>query len=473
MQEKKEFGIQISKQTFLQSLYILLGMMFLAGLLTQLIQPGSYAKKMINGVEVIIPNSFHYLNEQNIYPIYRWFTAPFEVFVSKDSLVLIVIMLFILFVGGSFAIFDATRIFEVVITNLSRKFINARKLFIAIITLFFMLLGAVFGIFEEIIPLIPLVVMIAKRLGWDELMGLGLSLLATGFGFSAAIYNPFTIGVAQQLAGLPLFSGILYRLFIFVVIYLILLYFLIKYAKKLEDNKTSFSNENIIVDELSTSINEKTSLWLMSISFLLLLIIMMSLPFSGLSDYSMPVIALGFVLISFLVGLVNQFSFRNLLLIFAKGMLNISPSLILIILAMSVKQIFLAGQIMDTILYNISQHIVGLAPVISGFVIYLFVFVLQFFIPSATAKAFLVIPILTQLGDLLNLTRQSVVLAFNFGDGFSHLLYPTNPALLIALSLTSIRYTTWLKWTIWLQAIVFGLTMFFLSLAIIFHYGPM
>ncbi len=471
MERENNFGIRVSKQTFFQSVFILLGMMLLAGILTLVIPPGSFEREVVNGIETVIPHSFHYAEGAYSYPVYRWFTAPFEVFFSKDAPIVIVIILFILVVGGSFAIFDVTRVFESLIGTISKRFIHSRYRFIAVITLFFMLLGAVFGIFEEVIPLIPIMVMVAKRLGWNELMGLGLSLLPTGFGFSAAITNPFTIGVAQKLAELPLFSGIAYRIFIFIVIYLITLIFLIRYAKQLERS----SPPNLMVETGNPPgmpSDSPAGFWVMGVGFVLLLSVMMLFPFIGLGDYSMPLIALGFFLISLLVGVVNRIPLTKLLNIFFQGVKGIAPSMILIILAMSVKQIIVSGQIMDTLLYRASEQIHNLSPVLTGFAMYLFVFILQFFIPSATAKAFLVIPILTQLGDLISLTRQNVVLAFNFGDGFSHLLYPTNPALLIALSLSTVRFTTWLRWTLVIQAIVFALTMFFLALAIWFGYGP-
>lgn len=469
MESEKSYGIRVSKQAFIQSVFILLGMMALAGILTLIIPPGSYEREVVKGIETVVPHSFHYLAGSFHYPVYRWLKAPLEVFFSKDALLMIVIILFILIVGGSFAIFDSTRVFENLIGTVSKRFMHSRYRFITVITLFFMLLGALFGIFEEVIPLIPIMVLVAKRLGWDELMGLGISLLPVGFGFSAAITNPFTIGVAQKLAGLPLFSGMAYRIFIFCVIYLIVLFFLIRYAKHVESSQAHYEETNI--PSLIPAGNP-AALWVMGAGFVFLLFIMMIFPVAGLGDYSMPLIALGFLLISFLVGVVNRTPFLKLLAIFLQGVKGIAPSMLLIILAMSVKQIIVSGQIMDTLLYRVAEGIHNLSPLLAGCAIYLFVFVLQFFIPSATAKAFLIIPILTQLGDLISLSHQNVVLAFNFGDGFSHLLYPTDPALLIALSLTSVRLTTWLRWTLGIQAIVFVLTMLFLGLAVWFGYGP-
>ncbi|PTQ57286.1 MAG: Arginine/ornithine antiporter ArcD [Candidatus Carbobacillus altaicus] len=468
-----EFGIRISKTVFLQSVLILIAMIILGGLLTQWVPAGQYERTLVNGRETIIPGSFH-LTPDYHYPVYRWLTAPFEVFSSSDGLIAIVIIAFILLVGGSFALLDATRSLEAVAVRLSSAFLNSKYRLIAMFTLFFMLLGAVFGIFEEVIPLIPLMVMISRRLGWNAMMGLGLSLLPTGFGFSAAIFNPFTIGIAQQLSGIPLFSGIAYRIFIFIVVYFLLLWFLIRYARRL-DAEHSSQNESLSTADLQealSDIHHVRGLGTMGIGFVLLLLMMSFFPFVGLGDYTMPIIALFFVVIAVIVAGQNDMPLKRIVRLFGEGVLGIAPSVILIILAMSVKQVITSGGIMDTLLYELSRYTQDLSALLAGAYMYVLVFILQFFIPSATAKAFLVIPLLSQIGDLLGLTRQSVVLAFNFGDGFSHLLYPTNPALLIALSLASVRFSSWLRWTLGIQLVVFVLTMGFLLLAIQFGYGP-
>lgn len=466
------FEMKLNRKTFFQSAGILIILILLSGILTRFIPPGQFERVTKNGITLIKPGSFHFLPNSTQFPIYRWFTAPFELFISKDAVTVFVIIAFILIIGGSFAILDQTMVFERILAALVNKFSHKRMWIIAMISLFFMLLGSIFGILEEVIPLIPIMVLAAKRLGWDELMGLGLSLLSVGFGFSAALFNPFTIGVAQSLSGVPMFSGILYRLIIFLVTYAALLLFLFHYQKKLEQNFTHHLDVN--GEHAATSERQAltASIKPIIIGFSSLLAIIIVLPLIHLADYSMPIIALGVLLTSLATGISSKIPLHKLFRYFSKGLINLAPSSLLIILALSVKHIVEASYMMDTLLYYISIHVKGLNPITGGMTMYLIVFVLQFFIPSATAKAFLVMPILTPIGDILGVTRQSVVLAFNFGDGFSHLLYPTNPALLIALSLTSVSFAKWLKWTMVIQVILFIITMVFLILAIVFKYGP-
>ncbi|WP_088041107.1 YfcC family protein [Bacillus sp. EAC] len=467
------YGIKLGKKAFFQSVIILLILMIISGVLTKFFTPGHYERVMKDGVQVVNPDSFTYLSNSDGLSALHWIFAPILVLFSKDALITITIILFILIVGGSFAVFDAIKIFEVIIERFLNKYENSRFLLILIFSLFFMILGAVFGILEEVVPLIPIMILVAERLGWDKLMGLGLSLLSVSFGFSAALFNPFTIGIAQQLANVPLFSGMGYRIFIFITTYLILVAFLVWYAKKLEKRKNASESikqkSNGEVEKFNVT---KNSLIAILSGFIILCLIMIVMPIIGLADYSMPIIAVSFLLISIISGKLNNVSFKRLLSIFGKGAINLSPSAILILLAMGVKYIVETSNVMDSILYSTANALNGQSPYLAGFYMYLIVFALQFFIPSATAKAFLVMPILTPLGDLVGITRQSVVLAFNFGDGFSHVLYPSNPMLLIALSLAAVNYWKWIKWTILLQAVLFVITVVFLFLAIHFNYGP-
>ena len=153
---------------------------------------------------------------------------------SSDSIVIITIILFILIVGGAFAVLEASGILHDVLDRIVRRFGGRKYVLLLIVTFFFMFLGAFFGLFEEVVPLVPLIIALAYTLGWDALVGLGMSILATNMGFSAAITNPFTIGVAQRMAGLPIFSGAWLRIIIFGVIYITLAIFLVRYAKKIE-----------------------------------------------------------------------------------------------------------------------------------------------------------------------------------------------------------------------------------------------
>lgn len=474
-------GIQISKKSFFASVIILFILMIAAGILTKLIPAGSYSRIIIDGRETIDPNSFVFISDVN-FPIYRWFTAPIEVLWSADALTVIVIIFFILFIGATFAILDKSGILKYIMNSIVIRFESDKYKLLAILTLFFMLFGSIFGIFEELVALVPISITLAYSMGWDSLVGLGMSALASGFGFAAAIFNPFTIGVAQKLAGLPAFSGIIFRLLIFGIIYSCLIIFLIRYAKKIEKNpklsmvyeedklhKMKYKKEEIEID--NPKLKKAVRVF---IGFLILIVALILAGFfiDGLSDISLPLVAILFLIGGLTSGKISKYREKGILKDLLQGLLGIAPAVLLILMAMSVKLIINNGGTMDTILYYASAKISSLSPYMAGFFIYLLVLFLNFFIGSGSAKAFLIIPIITPLTDLVGITRQVAVQAFCFGDGFSNMLYPTNAVLMIALGLTVVSYPKWFKWTIKLQSLVFLITVLLLFAAISFEYGP-
>ena len=199
--------ININKKAFVSSVLVLLVLMILAGVLTNIIPAGRYERQLVDGRLIIDPDSFQYTDKPS-FPIWRWFVAPIEVLWSNDAPIVIAIIIFLLVIGGAFAVLNRSNLLTYLISKIVRAFGQQKYLLLAVIVFAFMMLGSVVGIFEEIIPLIPIIVALSYSLGWDSLTGLGMSFLATGIGFASGIANPFTIGVAQKIAGLPLFSGI-------------------------------------------------------------------------------------------------------------------------------------------------------------------------------------------------------------------------------------------------------------------------
>src|SRR3989304_1969729 len=226
-------GIQISTRAFLQSALILLALIILAGALTLVLPAGRYERATVEGREIILPVSFQTVQRPD-YPAWRWFTAPIEVLAGPQGLPVITILIFILMVGASFAVLERAGILQAALDGIVRHLGGRKYVLLLAVSFFFMLIGAFFGIFEEVVPLVPLMIALAHSLGWDSLVGLGMSILATNVGFSAAITNPFTIGVAQRLAGLPPFSAAPLPTPVFLIFYALLALFLVRYARRVE-----------------------------------------------------------------------------------------------------------------------------------------------------------------------------------------------------------------------------------------------
>jgi uncharacterized ion transporter superfamily protein YfcC len=463
----EEKTIKISKKAFLNSLAILFVLMCLALLLTYIVPSGIYKKVNINGIETIDPNSFTYIPKVKL-PVYKLFTAPIEVLFTKDAALVITIILFILFVSGSFSILTKANIVKAIILSIVRKFEKNKYMLIAIVIFIFMSLGAILGLFEEMIPLVPFVVSLALSMGFDVLTGLGMSLLAVGFGFSAAISNPFSIGVAQKIAGLPLFSGAYLRIVFFIITYVIVTLFVISHAKAVEDKSATSKLDKENIPEKQTR-----AIRFFVFSLILMLFVVIIAPFNPtLSSLTLPLITLIFLIAGFGSGILAGFSLRETFSTFFEGVLNVAASIILILMAVSVKHIIEQGYVIDTILHFAQAFILKTNKYVAGILMYVTTMVLNFFIGSASAKAFLVMPILAPLSDLVGLTRQVAVTAYCFGDGFSNLLYPTNAVLIIGLSLADMPYPKWIKWTIKIQVIIFLISVLFLMFAIKIRFGP-
>jgi uncharacterized ion transporter superfamily protein YfcC len=478
----KDAGIKISKKSFLSSLIILLILMIISGVLTRILPPGEYDRIIVDGRETIDINTFKFIEKPD-YPFYRWFTAPLEVLWSQDALTVIVIILFILFIGGTFTILEKSGIIKYAMDKIVKRFSSNKYLLLSVLVLFFMAFGSMFGIFEELIALVPICVTLSYSLGWDSLTGLGMSALASGFGFAAAIFNPFTVGIAQELSGLPPFSGFLYRILIFAIVYALLLAYLLRYAKKIEkepelslvfaedEMHRQRYNRPADADEENPNLPKAFRIFT---TFLIIIVLFIVSGFfvEFLSSIALPLVAVLFLIGGLASGYASKYNEKGLFKDWINGLTGIAPSVILILMAMSVKVIITNGKIMDTILYYAFNSISSYSPFAAGLLIYLLVLFLEFFIGSASAKAFLVIPIIIPITDMIGITRQATVQAFCFGDGFSNMLFPTNAALMIALGLTPVSYLKWFKWVIKLQLMTFLISMILLFAAIGFGYGP-
>lgn len=477
-------GAQISTRAFVQSLLILLALMLLAGALTRLVPAGAYARVVEDGRELIDPQSFA-LSERPDYPIWRWFTAPIEVLWGPDAVIIITIIVFLLMVGGAFAALDRSGILTAAVGRLVQAYGHRKYTLLLVISLFFMLLGAFFGIFEEIVPLIPLMVALAYMLGWDALVGLGMSILATNLGFSAAITNPFTIGVAQRLAQLPLFSGAWLRIFIFAAVYAVLAVFLLRYARRIEANpqaspvyrldqalRSRYQGQHVAELAVEGVQLGPATRWLFASLGLIVLVLVLGPFVPGLGDVALPLVGLLFLVGGLGAALRSGIGRAVVGKAVWQGLVGIAPSIPLILMAASIKHIVAQGGILDTMLHNTAQAFGSANPFVSVVLIYFLALLIEFFVASGSAKAFLLMPILIPLGDLVGVTRQVVVTAYCFGDGFSNLAYPTNPVLLISLGLTVVGYPTWIRWTAKLWFWILIVTLIFLAIGVAIDYGP-
>lgn len=455
--------IRIGKKTFIFSAVVLLTLMIIAGILTYILPAGSYQRSNVDGIELVVDGTYQEIDVKPLSPI-RWLTAPFEVLGSSDGLTIIVIIIFLLFLGGSFTILNHSGALKYLVWLLGKKFSKHRYLLLSLVSLFFMLLGTCAGIFEESVLLAPIAVALAIGLGFDVFTGLFISILSTGFGFAAGVFNPFTTGVAQKLVGLPVFSGAPYRIFCFFVIYILLNVFLQIYAHKHAKKVDNQAEQKLDVDNIANA--KRSSVVFVLILLALFIWVALTSIVRSLADYTMPALALLFLVGGIISGIVSKMGVKKILKSLLSGALGVAPGILLILMASSVKFIMNGSKVMDTLLYMAHNAMSGLGSTASSLSTYLLVLILNFFIGSGSAKAFLVMPIIAPLSTLSNVPLQTAVLSFLFGDGFSNVFYITNPVLLITLGITGVSYAQWFKKTWLLQIITLIITALLVIIAI-------
>ena len=234
--------INISKKSFISVVIILFLLMIAAGVMTRIIPAGAFSRDENLS---IIPGTFAYLDNPELLPIWKWFLAPFLVFGTSDGLSIAMIAIFLLILGGAFTVMDKTDGIKLLLKKLISRFKDNKYLLLRLFILVFMLFGAFFVIFEDCVALLPIMIILSISLGWDSMLGLGMCLLEAGFGFASGITNPFSVGVASTIAGVNILSGLLYRLLLFALMYLLLQFFLVRYARKIEtDPQQSMTYED-------------------------------------------------------------------------------------------------------------------------------------------------------------------------------------------------------------------------------------
>lgn len=458
---KEKKGLDISARSFVTAILMLLVLMVATYLLTLWIPGGSYQRVVQDGQEMVVAGT--YTPAEGGLPFWKWLLSPLLVLTAEGSGTILAIIGFLLVIGGTFHCLDKSGLMAYMLQKIVARFRHKKYTLLCCIALFFMALGAFVGSFEECVPLVPIAVALSVSLGWDALTGLGMSLLAVGCGFSSGVCNPFTVGVAQQLAELPMFSGITFRLLTFAIIYLCLVLFLTHHAKKVE--KRALNHEEQAVSFVREGKMERGLLAFAVTLGCGVLLILASPLIPVLQGILMPVIALVFLVAGVLSSSLCGMRGRTLGRFFGDGAVSILPAVLLILMASSIKYTLTEAHVLDTILYQATGVMQTLPQGAAILFLYLIVLVMNFFISSGSAKAFLLMPLLTPMADLVGISRQLSVLAYAFGDGFSNVFYCTNPVLLISLGLAGVGYGKWAKWSWKFQVVVLALTCGILLLA--------
>lgn len=447
METKK--GLNVSVRSFIVSMSIIVALMLLAYALTFILPSGEFARITDESGNEIIDTTLDpkgtFTPKEADFPFWKFLLSPVLVLGSSGNVTLIMILVFLLVIGGVFEALTQKGLIEYLLKFIVDKFYSKRKVLLVLLPLIFMLLAATAGVFEEAIPLVPIVCAMAISLGWDNMTGLTLSLIPCACGYAAGLVNPFGTGVAQKVGGLVVFSGIWMRIVTFAVLYAIQIVFIFLYTNRYEKAHPM----NIQAEKMAFDKDENTGRGLVTFGAIILagvLIIISSVFIKFLQDYTLVVFALCFLVGGILGCSIAKMKVKDFFKAFLTGIKSMAPALAMILFASSIKYILSESLTIDALIMKLMNVTGSMSPYALILFIYLVVLVLEFFVPSGSAKAFLLIPLLMPIGSVYGLPGNLIVLAYIFGDGIANVLYPTNPGLLIALNLADTNYPKYLKY---------------------------
>ncbi len=473
--QKEQAFSTINAKAFFSVVAILVAILIVSGFLSYVVPQGSYARDADGAILM----DTYVMGRISGIPFWRVFSAPIRIFASSDAITIIAISVFLLIMSGIFNLMEKTGGVKTFIVQIMNRLRDKGGPVICLTVLIFMIFGSLFGMFEELVTLLPLIIVFMLSMGMDSMMGLGVCLLAACFGFSAAITNPFSVGIASQYVGIHASSGIWLRLVFFVMIYAMLCCFLMLYLRKIEsDPKTSLTYEqdckrrkNLDTDATCMPENHEMIFKVYSVFFAIqgvLLVLIASV--RAISGLAIPILAGSFLIFGLASGFLVSKKPWQVIRWFLQGAAAMLPAVAMIAIASSVKLVMEESGIIDTIMHGVLQLFAGSNKFSAVLLIYFLILFLQLFIGSATAKIVLVMPIVVPIAQAMGISPTLVILTYCMADGFTDVIIPTNPVLLIGLSMANISYGKWVRWTWKLQLIVFVFTVLVLLFGVAIGY---
>ncbi|CAM2006465.1 YfcC family protein [Acanthopleuribacter pedis] len=461
---------------------LILGVIFVCSVLTYVLPSGRYERKQveIEGSKrtVVVPGTY----------------TSVDKFVSSEGLLLDVsppegeavptsfhgflsavprgmekaadIIFFIFVIGGVFGILSRTGVITAAIQAIVDSVGKKPWILIIVVMVLFSFGGSTLGMGEEFIPLVPIFVMVATRLGYDRIFGMAMVILAAQVGFAAATTNPFTVVIAQGIAEVPIYSGMWFRAIFYVVILTITLVYLIYYGEKVRKNPEASHVADVPGKTLESENVEFTSrhLWIIIASSLIFIGVLAGVI---LKHWWMAEMGGGFMLMGILAAAIAGLKVNEAASAFVKGMEEMVVAALVVGFARGIEVVLSNAMVLDTIVYHSASLLENLPNIVAVQGMLLFQTVLNFLIPSGSGQAAVTMPLMAPLADVLGITRQTAVFAFQCGDGFSNLIIPTSGILMSMLSLASIPYDRWLRFMLPLFGMFLLTSGIFLAIAVV------
>ncbi len=443
----------------------------LMAIATYIVPAGQYdTVKNENGKTLVVAGSFHKV-EKSPQGLFAVFKSPIKGIVDAAE-----IIAFILIIGGAFKIVFMSGAVNAAISKTAKKMKGKEILVIPVMMILFSAGGAVFGMAEETIPFIIIFVPFSLALGYDSIVGAAIPFVGSGLGFAGAMFNPFTVGIAQGIAELKPFSGVGYRTLCWVIITIVGVGFVMLYARKIKkdptkspmyelDKQTRKELPDFDIEDVKFTTSHKLVIGAFALG-------MATLIFGVLKwGWYIEEICALFLGIGIVCAVLARINANKAADYFIEGAKDLSGAALIVGIARGILVVAKDGKIIDTILHSTAGLVEGVPHFISSWLMFAVQTCINFLIPSGSGQAALTMPIMAPLGDLIGLKRQIVVLAYQFGDGFTNLIVPTSAVLLGVLMMAKIPWTKWAKWILPLQLILVAIGCILLSVAVAVNFS--
>lgn len=459
------------KFVFPNTYVIIIMMMIVAVLLTWIIPSGEFerVKDEVSKQSVIIPGTFKYIENNPI----SFLQIP--VYIMKGLAKAADIVFLVIIVGGAFNIIIETGMFQSFAGRLTKVFSNKEVLIIPAFSTIFALACTTMGV-NTFIGFAPIAVIIARSIGYDAIVGVSMVALGGAIGFSTGTFNPFTTGVAQSIAGLPIFSGLGYRFICLVVFLIVTNIYIIWYAKKVKANPEASVVYEMEQENKKIEVSEKQHDKIERRHYLVLLIVIacfVLLVYGSQNwKWKLQENAAMFIWMGVLSGFAYGFGPSKIAEEFTKGAKKLVYGALMIGMANGISLILADGKILDTTVQYLGGLLVALPSFLQAAGMFLMQLLINGLITSGSGQAAATMPIMLPVADIIGMTKQTAVLAFNFGDGLSNYILPTSSALMGFIAMVGISYSNWMKfmWKLFLIWTVVGAVLVIVANSI--NYGP-
>lgn len=449
---------------------VLFFIIIIASLASYIIPAGEFERvTMEDGREIIDPGTFEIV-ERTPVGIFDFMFAIPTGFIETAEIVFGILM-----IGGMFAVIERTGIISLGVGKLANTFSNRGLWVIPILMIPFAIITTFTGQIELSLVYLPAILPLMLRLGFDKVTAAGAVLISTIAGFAVALTAPANLGVSQSISQLPLYSGMGYRIVILTIILLTGILFVVRYAKKVRSNpelSITYGDNDSVQNEAMGDTNGQKATTRQKFASLVVLIAFGVLLWGLLQHgwYFRELSGL-YIMTGIIVGVVGGLGISQISESFVQGFKNILLGAMVVGIARGVAVVLSDGNIMDTIIYAAGNLVEAMPSGVTATIMLIVQALLNFLIPSGSGQAMVTMPIMSGLADLSGVTRQTAVLAFLFGDGFSNIFYPTSGYFMAALAIAGIKWEKWIKFIWPLLLIWYGLAIVFLFIAQFMNYS--